>query len=131
MNEGWKEAVSPRRPHKLGCQWPRPCNKVGSWDSSRDVKPEIVGVPGANMQWGRFVCPSSSQKEKSIALELILQSAWGLPSPGKQVGRSSIPFENGAKFGEEKVNGRQNICSRDASVGNGKHFKKQAQSSKS
>ena len=36
----------------------------------------------------------------------------------------------GAKFGVEKVNGGQNICSRDASVGNGKSFEKQAQSIK-
>ena len=36
----------------------------------------------------------------------------------------------GAKFGVEKVNSGQNICSRDASVGNGKNFEKQAQSSK-
>ena len=36
----------------------------------------------------------------------------------------------GAKFGVEKVNGGQNICSRYASVGNGKNFEKQAQSSK-
>ena len=33
-------------------------------------------------------------------------------------------------FRVEKVNGGQNICSRDNSVGNGKHFEKQAQSSK-
>ena len=36
----------------------------------------------------------------------------------------------GAKFGAEKVNGSQNICNRSASVGNGKNFEKQAQSSK-
>ena len=29
----------------------------------------------------------------------------------------------------EKVNGGQNVCNRVASVGNGKNFKKQAQSS--
>ena len=32
-------------------------------------------------------------------------------------------------FGVEKVNGGQNMCSRDDSVGNGKDFEKQAQSS--
>ena len=36
-----------------------------------------------------------------------------------------------AKFGVEKGSSGQNICSRDASVGNGKTFEKQAQSSKS
>ena len=84
-----------------------------------------MGVAGANMQWGRFVCPICSQKKESTAFELILQSAWGLSSPGKQVGRSSTPswhVRKGAKFGIEKVNGGQNICSRDASVGNGKKF---------
>ena len=36
----------------------------------------------------------------------------------------------GAKFGVEKVNGGHIICNRVASVGNGKNFEKQAQSSK-
>ena len=36
----------------------------------------------------------------------------------------------GANFGLDEVNGGQNICSRDASVENGKKFEKQAQSSK-
>ena len=82
-----------------------------------------MSVAGANMQWGHFICPSSSQKRESTAFDLILQSAWGLSSPGKQVGRR-------AKLGVEKVNGGQNICNRVASVGNGKNFEKQAQCSK-
>ena len=86
-----------------------------------------MGVAGANMQWGCFVCPSCSQNRESTAFELILRSAWGLSSPSKQV---VLHVKKGAKFGVEKVNGGQNICSRDASVGNGKHFDKQAQSSK-
>ena len=69
------------------------------------------------MQWGHFACPSSSQKRESTAFDLILQSAWGLSSPSKQVGRSG---GKGAMFGLEKVNGGQNICNRVASVGNGK-----------
>ena len=91
------------------------------------LKPEIVGVAGANMQWGHYVCPSCSQMRESTAFELILRSAWGLLSPGKQVGRSSTACRKRSKFVVEKVNGGQNICSRDASVGNGKHFEKQAQ----
>ena len=55
------------------------------------VKPEMVAVAGANMQWGHFVCPSFSQKRESTAIDLILQSAWGVSSPSKQVGRSSTP----------------------------------------
>ena len=89
-----------------------------------------MGVAGANMQWGHFVSPSSSQKRESTAFDLILQSAWGLSSPGKQVGGSSSPCHKGAKFGLEKVNGGHIICNRVASVGNGKSFEKQAQSSK-
>ena len=58
---------------------------------SLGVKPEIVGVAGTNMQWGHFVCQSSSQKRESTAFDLILRSAWGLSSPGKQVGGSSTP----------------------------------------
>ena len=49
------------------------------------------GVVGSNMQWGHFVCPSSSQKRESTAFDLIVRSAWGLSSPGKRVGRSSTP----------------------------------------
>ena len=49
------------------------------------------GVAGANMQWGHFVCPSSSQKRESTAFDLIVRSAWVLLSPGKRVGRSSTP----------------------------------------
>ena len=41
-----------------------------------------------------------------------------------------LHVEKGAKFGAEKMNGGQNICNRDAIVGNGKNFEKQAQSSK-
>ena len=55
------------------------------------VKPNIVGVAGANMQWGRFVCHSCSQTRESTAFELVLRSCWGLLSPSKQVGRSSTP----------------------------------------
>ena len=88
-----------------------------------------MGVAGANMQWGHFVCPSSSQKRESTAFDLILRSAWGLSSPGKQDGRR-LHVGKGAKFGVAKVNGGQNICNRVASVGNGKNFEKQAQSSK-
>ena len=64
---------------------------MGSRDISLAVKPEIVGVAGANMQWGRFICPNCSQKRERTAFELILRSAWGLSSPGKQIGRSSTP----------------------------------------
>ena len=43
---------------------------------------------------------------------------------------NSLHVGKGAKFGVAKVNGGQNICNRVASVGNGKNFEKQAQSSK-
>ena len=42
-----------------------------------------------------------------------------------------LHVRKGAKFGVEQVNSGQNICNRDGSVGNGKNFEKQAQSSKS
>ena len=77
------------------------------------MKPDIVAVAGANMHWGRFVCPSCSQKREKTAFELVLQSAWGLSSPGKQVARSSTPCQ---KRGVQKANSGQDICSRDASV---------------
>ena len=52
-----------------------------------------MGVAGANMQWGHFVSPSSSQKRESTAFDLILRSAWGLSSRSKQVGGSSTPCQ--------------------------------------
>ena len=61
-----------------------------------------MGVAGANIQWGHFVCPSSEV----------------------------LHVRRGAKFGIEKVNDGQNICNRVASVGNGKNFEIQAQFSK-
>ena len=47
-----------------------------------------------------------------------------ISSPGKQVARSSTctPCRKGAKFGVQKLNVGQNICSRDASVGSEKNF---------
>ena len=95
-------------------------------DISLAVEPEVVGVAGANMQWGRFVCPSCCQKRESTAFELILRSDWGLSSPGSKLVEVVLHVGKGAKFGVEKVNGGQNICSRDASVGNVKNFEKQA-----
>ena len=93
-----------------------------------------MGVAGSNIQWGHLVCPSCSQKRESAAFDLILRSAWEHSSPGKQDSTScwkrSQVWGRGAKFGVEKVNGGQNICSRDTSVGNGKNFEKQPQSSK-
>ena len=91
VNGGLKGAKPPRRPRKLWFQWPRPRALVGTWGISLGVKPEIVGVAGTNMQWGHFVCHSSSQKRESTAFDLILRSSWGLLSPGKRVGGSSTP----------------------------------------
>ena len=71
------------------------------------------------MQWGHFVCPSSSQKRESTAFDLILRNAWGLSSMLVEV---VLHVRKGAKFGVEKVNGGQNICNRVASVGNEKNF---------
>ena len=99
----------PRRPRNLQFQWLRPHALVGTWGISLAVKPEIVGVAGANMQWGHFVCPSSSQK--NTAFHLILQSK--LVEVVLHAGKR-------AKFGVEKVNGGQNISNRVAGVGNGK-----------
>ena len=87
-------------------------------------------VAGANMQWGCFVCPSCSQKRESTAFELVLHVYEVLGDfrvPVSKLVEVVIHVGEGAKFGVEKVNNGQNICSRDASVGNGKNFEKQAQ----
>ena len=86
-----------------------------------------MGVAGANMQLGHFVCPCSSQRRESTAFDLIPRSAWG---PVSKLLEVVLHVEKGAKFGVEKVNGGQNICNGGASVGNGKNFEKQTQSSK-
>ena len=91
---------------------------------------EIMGVAGANMQWGHFVCPSSSQKRDSTAFDLILRSAWGLSSPGKQVGRSSTPCRKRSQVWGRESEQWPKYMQIVASVGNVKNFEKQAQSSK-
>ena len=92
-----------RGPCNLGIQGPCPHNLVGSQDISLAVKPDIVGVAGANMQWGHFVCPSCSQKRENTAFELVIQSVWETLSPSKQVGRSSTPCRK-----RNQVWGREN-----------------------
>ena len=67
------------------------------WVAETFPLPDIMGVAGANMQWGRFVCPSCSQKRENIAFELVLRSTWGLSSPGKQVARSSTPCQKSSQ----------------------------------
>ena len=91
VNGGSKEVHTPHCPRKLWFQWLRPHALVGTWGISLAIKPEMVAVAGANMQWCHFVFPSSSQKRESTAFDLILRSAWELLSPGKQVGRSYTP----------------------------------------
>ena len=93
VNEGAKWVQLPYRPRKLWCHWPHSRILVGTWGISLAVKPEIMGVGGANVQWGHSVCPSPSQKRESIAFDLIPWSAWGSSSPRKQVGRSSTPSQ--------------------------------------
>ena len=47
-----------------------------------------MGVVGGQMQWD---APVAVKKGRALhAFELVLRSAWGLSSPIKQVGRSSI-----------------------------------------
>ena len=64
------------------------------------------------------------------AFELVLQSAWELSSPGKQVARSSTPCQKRSQVWGTESERWPKYMSRDASVGNKKNFEKQAQSSK-
>ena len=130
INGGLKGAVPPGCPHNLWFQWPCPCALVGTWGIFLALKPKIVGVADPNTQWGHFVYPSSSQKRKSTAFELILRGAWGFLVPVSKLVEVVLYVGKGAKFGVEKVHCGQNICNRDVSVWNGKNFEKQAQSSK-
>ena len=102
---GWKGA-QPLTTHTI-YQWPWPSNLVGSWNISLTVKPNIVVVAGANLQWGRFVSPSCYPKRENTALELSTTS--------KLVARSSTSHRKGASD--------QNMCGGAHSVGNGKNRK--------
>ena len=44
------------------------CNLVGSSDISLAGIPDIMGVAGANIQQGRFVCRSCCQRERTLHL---------------------------------------------------------------
>ena len=93
LNNGYRGNFAPSPPTQFVVSVTPPTRSVGSWGISLGVKPEIVDVAGTDMQWGHFVCHSSSQKRESTAFDLILRSAWGLSSPGKQVGGSSTPCQ--------------------------------------
>ena len=89
----------------------------------KDVcKTQIHGRSWCQRAVGSFVYPSSSQKRESTAYEAL----GDFRVPVSRLVEVVLHVGKGAKFGVEKVNCGQNICSRDASVGNGK---KQAQSS--
>ena len=67
----------------------------------------------------------------SCGMGLTCETSVERPSSAtKRLRFASTYSRKGAKFGVERVNGGQNICNKDASVGNGKNFEKQAQSSK-
>ena len=71
---------------------------------------------------GSFCLSQFLSNDGEHLFEIVLQSTWGLSSPGKQVARSSIYVRKRVKFGVLKVKGGQNV----RSVGNDKNFDKQA-----
>ena len=85
----------------------------------------IWWVAGANMQ-----CLVAVKRGRALHLNQSYEALGDFRFPVCKLVGVVLHVGKGAKFGVEKVNGGQNICSRDASVGNGKHFEKQAQSSK-
>ena len=73
---------------------------------------------------GLFCLPQLQSKEGE---QLVLRSAWGLSSPGNEVGRSSTPCRKRSQvWGRETV---AKIYAAETPVGSGKNFEKQAQSS--
>ena len=80
------------------------------------------------MQWGRFVCPSCYQKRKNPIFELIYKALGDFQVPVSNLLEVVLHVKKAATFGVQKVNGGQDICSRDTSVGNEKNCEKQAQS---
>ena len=87
---GSKGAQPPCRLCNLKRQWPHPHYLVGRWDIFLAVKPNTASVAGSNMLLG---WPSCGQKNENTTFEIVLQSIWGLLSPGKHVARSSTPCQ--------------------------------------
>ena len=66
-----------------------------------------------------FCLPQLQSKEREHYI-------WDFEVPVRKLVKVIVlHVRKGAKFGTEKVNSSQNICSRDASVGNEKDFEKQ------
>ena len=74
--------------------------------------------------------PVTVKRWRTLHLNLSYKVLGNFRVPVSKLVEAVLHVGKEAKFGVEKVNGGQNICSRDASVGNGKNFEKQAQSSK-
>ena len=65
------------------------------------------------MQWGRFVCPSCYQKRKNPIFELIYKALGDFQVPVSNLLEVVLHVKKAATFGVQKVNGGQDICSRD------------------
>ena len=59
-------------------------------------------------------------KEGDAAFDLVLQIAWNFWVSVSKLLEVVFHVEKGAKFGVQKVNNGQDICSRASSFGNGK-----------
>ena len=59
-----------------------------------------MGVAGANMQWGNFVCPSSSQKRESTAF--TFEELGDFRVLVSKVVKAVLNVGKGAKFGSRE-----------------------------
>ena len=113
--DGGQKGAQPLTTHSI-YQWPHPSNLVGSWHISLTIKPNIVGVDGANLQRGRIDCPSCCQRERTLH--------WNHRVAVSNLLKVVLHVGKGAKFEVQKVKSGQDMCSGATSVGNGKNSKK-------
>ena len=79
---------------------------------------------------GSLFAPVALKKGRILHLNYYYEAIGDFQVPMSKLEEVVLHVKKGAKFKIEEVNGGQNIRSRDASVGCGKNFEKQAQSSK-
>ena len=86
------------------------------------VKPEHHGLV--------LLALAALKRGRTLHLNWSYEALKDVRVPVSKLLQVVLPVGKGVRFGVQKVNGAQDICSRDASVGNGKNFAKRFQSSK-
>ena len=93
-------------------------------------KPDIVGVADAKMWWGCFGCLSCCQRGRTLHVTLFYEALRNFKVLVSKLLEVVLHVGKGAKFGVQRVNSGQVVCSKVANVGSGKNCEKHAQCSK-